>query len=173
MTREQEIAWAAGLFEGEGSMTLHESGGNTWLAIQLSMVDRDVVERFHQIVGAGTVRIQHRKCERHNTLRTWRVGGADAAEIIIGFLPYFGERRRARALDCLRWFRDQFTHECEGCGRFFVSAYSRATCCSRRCWERWRFSITRHRKAVADLSVPRSPRQQRNAEVIARIEEFV
>jgi hypothetical protein len=44
------VAWAAGVFEGEGSITL---GGNSDWDVQanLGMTDRDVMERFQNIVG--------------------------------------------------------------------------------------------------------------------------
>jgi len=48
---ETEIAWAAGLFEGEGSIT--QSGGI--LHLRLKMTDESVVRRFEEAVRYGEV----------------------------------------------------------------------------------------------------------------------
>ena len=50
-TRREEIAWAAGLFDGEGSITL--SGDD--LHVRLRNTDLELVERFHRIIGVGVV----------------------------------------------------------------------------------------------------------------------
>jgi hypothetical protein len=50
----EEIAWAAGLFEGEGSITRFGRPGKFDLRVSLNMTDEDVVRRFDAIVdGAG------------------------------------------------------------------------------------------------------------------------
>jgi len=54
MTRlptEVERAWAAGIFEGEDTITM--SGSFFSPRLKLSMTDFDVIERFHEIVGCG------------------------------------------------------------------------------------------------------------------------
>ncbi len=47
----QEIAWAAGLFEGEGCIT---KNGNS-PALRLNSTDEETVIRFQRIIGAGAV----------------------------------------------------------------------------------------------------------------------
>jgi hypothetical protein len=46
-----EVAWDAGLFEGEGTITA--CGGCLHLRIQLTNLE--VLERFHKIVGTGKI----------------------------------------------------------------------------------------------------------------------
>lgn len=47
-------AWAAGLFEGEGSIIIQNySHGGRGFKLQLSMVDKDVVKKFHEVVKCG------------------------------------------------------------------------------------------------------------------------
>lgn len=62
MTAAADIAWAAGLFEGEGCFTIQRSprkraNGESVVYKQpvarLHMTDKDVVERFAKIVGVG------------------------------------------------------------------------------------------------------------------------
>jgi hypothetical protein len=49
--REQQIAWAAGLFEGEGSITV---SGNEF-ALTLKNTDESVVRRFWDVLELGSV----------------------------------------------------------------------------------------------------------------------
>jgi hypothetical protein len=51
----EEIAWAAGLFEGEGSITRFGRSGKFDLRVSLNMTDEDVVRRFDAIVDRGKV----------------------------------------------------------------------------------------------------------------------
>jgi hypothetical protein len=48
---DRDIAWAAGLFEGEGCAT-HSSGRPR---LQLKMVQEESVRRFGRVVGVGRV----------------------------------------------------------------------------------------------------------------------
>ncbi len=58
-----DMAWAAGLFEGEGCIVYLRHGPRTsdgcyWTErqLQLTITDRDVLERFLQIVEVGVIR---------------------------------------------------------------------------------------------------------------------
>jgi hypothetical protein len=51
----EEIAWAAGLFEGEGAISHIERRGSLDLQVALVMTDEDVVRRFDEIVDRGKV----------------------------------------------------------------------------------------------------------------------
>jgi hypothetical protein len=50
-TREEEIAWAAGLFEGEGTITI----SNERLVVRLVNTDEAIVRRLAEIVPFGTI----------------------------------------------------------------------------------------------------------------------
>jgi hypothetical protein len=52
---ETEIAWAAGLFEGEGSITYIPRGLHPDLQVAINMTDEDVVRRFEAVVDRGRV----------------------------------------------------------------------------------------------------------------------
>src|SRR5689334_22543771 len=97
---EAEIAWAAGLFEGEGSATLATRGYHPMLS--LSMTDRDVVERFAEVVGIGSVTLKKRGKRHWKDQWMWQAGGIAALNHVIGlFLPWVGERRRTQLLAVL------------------------------------------------------------------------
>lgn len=101
----EQIAWAAGLFEGEGCF--HASTrktGKRVVAMRLSMTDRDVVDRFASIMPYGTVRTPRRMSgegrEHHKPIHEWNSQTAvHVVEMVNMLLPYLGARRRAKALD--------------------------------------------------------------------------
>ncbi len=107
MTRGEEIAWAAGLFEGEGCISLADNwGGRLHVILDLSSTDRDVVEKFAAIVKCGTFGGPYgpfgAKAYTHKPFWKWRASAkADVAQVKELLLPHLCERRRAKWLDCL------------------------------------------------------------------------
>lgn len=110
MSTEAEIAWAAGLFEGEGCInygtSMRRGREITRRRLNLEMKDEDVVRRFADVVGAGHIRPSKRRNrinrENHHDIYIWECGRwADAARILHQFLPYLGERRSAKAREML------------------------------------------------------------------------
>jgi len=99
-----DIAWAAGLFEGEGCLNVFQRSSGKWQTqARLRMADRDVVERFAAIVGFGTVRGPIAPQEAHwSPTWEWYTQRRDTCRSLIAlFLPYFGERRTAKAHELL------------------------------------------------------------------------
>lgn len=99
-----EIAWAAGLFEGEGSFNSYPRRNKQGVQIRLSMSDKDVVERFARIVGVGAVHLRiHASTEtrdrsRYKPMYEWYVyEAAEISRVTELLMPWLGERRRARA----------------------------------------------------------------------------
>ena len=110
-----DIAWAAGLFEGEGCWNAYgHEGGTVRMQVRLGMTDRDVVERFAAIVGVGNVSVHDTPAHRAKgwkPLYTWCVYEAEKVrEVIALLLPYMGERRRAKAEEVLRLGADIRSH---------------------------------------------------------------
>jgi hypothetical protein len=100
MAPEIDIAWAAGLFEGEGSCGFRMRRHELRPFVKLGMTDRDVVERFVSIVGVGNVTTTHRPPDKR--MWHWSIGGKDDCCRVLGLLwPYLGERRKERALEVL------------------------------------------------------------------------
>ena len=95
----EQIAWAAGLFEGEGCLGAYPRSRNrTQIMACLGMTDRDVVERFAAVVGSGNLRLGQPGTGGWKACWEWRMYGAsDVAELAVTFRPYFGDRRRAKA----------------------------------------------------------------------------
>lgn len=97
MTMKIELAWAAGLFEGEGSIHAQTSGGRKYLLLNLSSTDKDVVERFARAMQCGKV---YGPYTEKNPLRprwSWHAKNkADAAQAVELLEPFLCERRRAK-----------------------------------------------------------------------------
>lgn len=101
MTDRCEHAWAAGLFDGEGSVVL----ANGWLKLQLKMVDRDTVERFRIAVGSGVTYgpYKNRTGEKDGYARSdfymWATLQGEGARVLNLLWPWLSEVRRMRALE--------------------------------------------------------------------------
>jgi len=136
--RATEIAWAAGLFEGEGSFY----GNGYRIRAALSMNDRAIVQRFALAVGcgvlyAGTVRV--------NGTTHWKWEASTEWEFrrVVDLLgPHLGERRMRRAAELLaerEAYKAAYTtpRECAYCHHHFVPTWrgggSFRIYCSRSC----------------------------------------
>src|SRR5208282_6227159 len=92
--RQKDIAWAAGLFEGEGTFFLNTNGSPS---AGLKMTDEDVVDRFARIIGEGVIR-RYDPPPPRKPIWHWRLGTkVRVGEIIDLIYPYLGQRRRERA----------------------------------------------------------------------------
>lgn len=97
---EPEIAWVAGLLEGEGSFMTHTKNtpdGYTYPAFRVScnMTDEDVLVRLSTITGMGHL---VGPTIPQNPLHSpfWRWGlykKADILRLCLAILPYMGKRR--------------------------------------------------------------------------------
>ena len=102
MTRKEKIAWAAGLFEGEGCITSHAGATKLsprYLRLALASTDEDVVRQFHEIVGLGSVGGPYGpyKGKTKKPHWQWHAATQKADQALTVLLPYLGERRQAKA----------------------------------------------------------------------------
>jgi hypothetical protein len=88
------VAWAAGLFEGEGSVTVCRERRR----LQLKMISEESVRRFHVIVGAGKVYGPYSNRSGDSYPRSpfflWVAEGADAEAVVAMLFPLLSEWRR-------------------------------------------------------------------------------
>lgn len=103
MATDLEVAWAAGLFEGEGTITVSHQKGRAGFAqprLKLSMTDEDVVRRFAAIVGCGSVREARFDLIQEHWKKQWcwYVGNRHEVFATLSLLlDWLGTRRRDRA----------------------------------------------------------------------------
>ena len=92
---ETHIAWAAGLFEGEGCISANN-------VLRLQMTDKDVVERFRDIIGFGKIYHYPPRDSSRKETWTWYLQKRVNVRYVLGkLLPYFGQRRAYKALNML------------------------------------------------------------------------
>jgi hypothetical protein len=93
-----EVAWAAGLFEGEGSFHTHRhrsANEHVYARATLAMTDEDVVRRFHRIVGVGKVLCRAECRPGRKPIWRWAAQSRQAyAHVVALFEPFLGERRK-------------------------------------------------------------------------------
>lgn len=96
MDRKVELAWAAGLFEGEGTVAPKRGKGSLHrYQAAIIMTDEDVLKRFGTVIGIGKVYGPYQPVNPR-ALPVWRwtttkVGEISALFELIG--PWLGERR--------------------------------------------------------------------------------
>jgi hypothetical protein len=92
---EQDLHWLAGLLEGEGSFVAGPPSTPRSPIVQVSMVDRDIIERTGALFGTGLNMIPPRR-EGWRTAYSVRVRGARAVLWMHRLRPLMGERRRGQ-----------------------------------------------------------------------------
>jgi len=101
-----EIAWAAGLFEGEGCIYWQpKPSGRGQPSLQMRMTDEDVLLKFCKIVGRGKVETKpyFQDVRSTKTVWVWHVRDVEGVRHVLGLLmPHFGNRRRAKAREVLK-----------------------------------------------------------------------
>jgi hypothetical protein len=101
----EELAWAAGLFEGEGSFcnTNNYKGVSGFLSQIGTFTDLDVLKRFHKVVGGigyiyGPYERKTKDGRPQKTCWTWRAMSFEQVQAIVALLwPWLGERRKLQA----------------------------------------------------------------------------
>ncbi len=97
MATTEEIAWAAGLFDGEGSITNSDRD----IQLLLKNTDLELVHRFDQVVGRGHVYgpYTHRPNDGYPRKPYWMwVAQGDAAHDVVDLLgPWLSQRRCEQA----------------------------------------------------------------------------
>jgi len=112
-----ELAWAAGLFEGEGYIGIQSRAGerkyksNYWY-IGIGMTDEDVIKRFADLFNLNyTTRVRANEKSSKNYFKDLYVvrtsKRAKVKEIVDALLPFMGERRRSKMEEFLGDFKAQ------------------------------------------------------------------
>jgi hypothetical protein len=108
MRTREELAYAAGLFEGEGTFTMGRPGvgGGRQLHAVIKMTDREPLEAFQEAVGFGPLTGPFERNYSHSSgwkpIFVWRVGSREQVQALIALLwPWLSPRRRQRARELL------------------------------------------------------------------------
>jgi hypothetical protein len=154
---EVEAAWLAGLYEGEGHCSQDKTSKH--IRVVISMTDFDIINRVYQITGIGSVKTYFSTKNNHKPIRTWYVGSRESIEFLKIILPWLGERRKQRALECINirstslgQSRPTDSHCIHGHSYEFPNGRdSRGTCrqCKRESDKRYRDNKSTSSKSVA------------------------
>ena len=112
MSVEADIAWAAGIFEGEGTVYVHvrKHKVRDYLTAMaaVDMTDGDIVNRFFETIKMGTC---YGPYPRYGILKDGGKGKdrfrwtarkrEEVEELFLLFSPYLGERRTQQFIDVL------------------------------------------------------------------------
>lgn len=107
---EAKLAWAAGLFEGEGSITpfgrVRKDGSRLW-RLCMGSTDLDVLHRLQAVFGGRLfgpfVRTNRAS---HKPMWTWALyPQAEVEETLARMVPFLCERRAERAHEALEAMR--------------------------------------------------------------------
>ena len=101
MPSDAAIAWAAGLFEGEGTITqIKRSRAFFDLQVAMTHTDEDVIRRFDAIVGRGRIYgpyLPPSHGDRRKPFWRWMALGDAGHEVLELLGPWLLARRRAQA----------------------------------------------------------------------------
>jgi hypothetical protein len=111
-----DIAWLAGLLEGEGTFFTIKKQFAPRLA--LSMTDEDVVRRAAALVGSPSVHARlKREKEHHKTQFVMTLTGHRAVGVMMTVFGFMGARRQKKIKEVLaRWRQSPYRQKPRGTG---------------------------------------------------------
>lgn len=102
---EVEIAWIAGIIEGEGSITIKNYGSERpedYPILRVAMTDEDIIRRIHRITNVGNVNYTADRGPNRKPCWTWAVRARDdVKEMLQAIFPWMGIRRSGKIEEAL------------------------------------------------------------------------
>lgn len=108
----ENIAWLAGLLEGEGCFSLRYYKKYTYVSTRIVMTDFDVIDKIAEVVKEGTIMGPHsRKNSSNKPWKTWTLNEREPQmKLFEKILPWLGNRRREKVQQCLDILRANTNH---------------------------------------------------------------
>jgi hypothetical protein len=102
---EVDIAWAAGVLEGEGSFVFRNTNS---CAVTCQMTDLDILEKLQKIFGGKIYSTKKREVHWKDAWHWSIATSKDAVACMRAILPHMGNRRTKKILECIaRWEDNQ------------------------------------------------------------------
>tara|TARA_R110002012_G_scaffold186234_1_gene352912 strand:- start:1540 stop:1887 length:348 start_codon:yes stop_codon:yes gene_type:complete len=103
-TSETDIAWAAGIFEGEGCLS-YTKVKDSW-SFQIEMCDKDIIDKLVTIFPLNVTESKRRnRPEHHVQPYIARISARDVVfECVCTIYPYLGLRRREKCDEFIAWY---------------------------------------------------------------------
>lgn len=102
----EEIAWLAGLLDGEGCFDFHmnSKSGRKFPRIRIQMKDLDVIKRVKDVMGGGQICKETGRKKNHSTTYILRQCKRDELAVILPLiLPWMSKRRAERIKEMIEW----------------------------------------------------------------------
>jgi hypothetical protein len=134
MTKKEQIAWAAGIFEGEGCIGYWEK--SRVLRASVVNTNMEVLTRFQEVVGVGSIYPMRPASGNRRDCWMWATNRAEDAIFVIGlFFDILTERRQEQALDAIHRHDNRPMRGCKGCG---VALEEKTEGCKQCYFRHWR-----------------------------------
>lgn len=113
--KPEEIAWVAGVFEGEGTFTYRTYAGTNrkQITLRVVMTDLDVITRLHELTGIGNIFGPYvsKELKKDGTPRKasyhWAVTKQpDILSLGELIYPWLGERRKEKYLEVKSYYEE-------------------------------------------------------------------
>jgi len=97
-SRREQLAWAAGLFNGEGSIGCYRMSGNPRPNMSMGQTDRWVLDEFHcAVLRLGKVLGPYAR-GKYKPLFSWQTAKFETCQAVIAMLwPWLSPQKRAQA----------------------------------------------------------------------------
>lgn len=97
----ENLAWAAGIFEGEGCISVSTKGRRR-LKLSVSMTDRDVIEKLSRIIGLGSIGGPYTKVGLKDNWQWQVTSSEDVQAVLAAFWEFLCSRRKAKAVEAIK-----------------------------------------------------------------------
>jgi hypothetical protein len=99
------IAWVAGLIEGEGTFNIRKYKSKKYITIKVVSTDFDVIEKLNSIIGCGRINGPYDRStprKKKKPFLVWCLHEiTPQIELMNAILPHMGKRRSERIKECL------------------------------------------------------------------------
>jgi len=120
MTKIQ-IAWIAGIIEGEGCIWVGWQRNWHRTLVHVGMTDHDVIERLQKWSGFGSISA-YKKRKRRKQIWVWSVQKQEEVwKLLKAITPFLGKRRSMKANDAMALLQEKMSDGGLGRGRFHRS----------------------------------------------------
>lgn len=97
--KEVELAYTAGLFDGEGSLSIFKcSRGNSYgLSIAIQITDKEVLDYISSLFGGKVTSIKRRENNKRDTW-TWSLHSLKAKSFLVKIYPFLRLKKESAAI---------------------------------------------------------------------------
>ena len=116
--KAEDIAWAAGIIEGEGSIVFNKirNRPNSYRVMVCAvMSDQDVIVKLHRILGCGSLTNVKPSKIGTKPMYSWAVQNQKGCfDTLIKIMPHLGERRLTKAKEMFKFLEEKVVEKYPG-----------------------------------------------------------